>query len=168
MQPISHSITNSGLIPGGQNLGKERQTIFCTAVNPMLRNYQDVIELDLEPPRLASYKQKWKHLDTAYSVEIQLGQRKRLKFYQTKCTQVEYRSQFADEREAAGRTKKKRTQYMSVSRHKEFRCFDGGTRAKEQRISCECSNCVHHSEKVLTLSVQTRDWAIVTVLQNFR
>ena len=29
-----HSIANSGLIPGGQNLGKERQTVFFTAVNP--------------------------------------------------------------------------------------------------------------------------------------
>ena len=28
-----HSITNSGLIPGRQNLGKERQRVFFTAVN---------------------------------------------------------------------------------------------------------------------------------------
>ena len=30
-----HSITNSGLIPGGQNASRERQTVFFTAVNPM-------------------------------------------------------------------------------------------------------------------------------------
>ena len=29
-----HSITNSGLIPGGQILSRERQTVFFTAVNP--------------------------------------------------------------------------------------------------------------------------------------
>ena len=55
-----HSITNSGLIPGGQNSSKDRQTVFFTAVNPMLKNHQDPIELDLTKPRLASYKQKWK------------------------------------------------------------------------------------------------------------
>ena len=43
--------------------------------------------------------------------------------------------------------RKTRTQYMSVSRHIEFRCLDGGTRAKEQRISCECSDCIHHQER---------------------
>ena len=29
-----HSITNSGLIPGGQNSSRDRQTVFFTAVNP--------------------------------------------------------------------------------------------------------------------------------------
>ena len=32
-----HSITNSGLIAGGQNSSKERQTVFFTAVNPMTK-----------------------------------------------------------------------------------------------------------------------------------
>ena len=49
----SHS-TNSGLIPGGQNSSKDRQTVFFTAVNPMHKNHQDPIELDLTKPRLAS------------------------------------------------------------------------------------------------------------------
>ena len=35
-----HSITNSGLIPGGQNLSKERQTVFFTAVNPMNKEHK--------------------------------------------------------------------------------------------------------------------------------
>ena len=30
-----HSITHSGLIPGGQNSSRDRQTVFLTAVNPM-------------------------------------------------------------------------------------------------------------------------------------
>ena len=30
-----HSITNSGILPGRQNLGKERQTVFFTAVNSL-------------------------------------------------------------------------------------------------------------------------------------
>ena len=37
-------------------------------------------------------------------------------------------------------------------------CWDTGTCAKEQRVSCECSNCVHHSGK--SSRSQTRDWAI--------
>ena len=47
------------------------------------------MELDLTKPRLASYKQKWKvHQDTVYWVEIQLAQRKELKFYQTRCNAI--------------------------------------------------------------------------------
>ena len=53
-----HSITNSGLIPGGQILSKERQTVFFTAVNPMNKEHKDPYEIDLEAPRLAWYKQK--------------------------------------------------------------------------------------------------------------
>ena len=56
-----HSITNSGLIPGGQNLGKERQTVFFTAVNPMDKEHKDLEKIDLEAPRLAQYMHKtWK------------------------------------------------------------------------------------------------------------
>ena len=71
-----HSITNSGLIAGGQNLSK-RQTVFFTSVDPMNKDHRDPQELDLTKPRLASYKQKWKrHQDTVYWVDIQLAQRK--------------------------------------------------------------------------------------------
>ena len=79
-----HSITNSGLIAGGQNFGKERQTVFFTAVNPMHKNHKDPQEFHLTKPRLASYKQKWKvHQDTVYWVDMQLAQWKGFKFYQT-------------------------------------------------------------------------------------
>ena len=60
-----HSITNSGLTPGGQNLSK-RQTVFFTAVAPMNKEHKDPHDIDLEAPRLAWYKQKtWRrHEDT--------------------------------------------------------------------------------------------------------
>ena len=83
-----HSITNSGLILGGQILSK-RQTVFCSAVKNMHKNHKDPKELDLTKPRLASYKQKWKvHQDTVYWVDIPLAQRKGLKFYQTRSNAV--------------------------------------------------------------------------------
>ena len=82
-------ITNSGLILGGQNSVSDRQTVFFTAVNPTHKNHQDQIELDLTKPRLASYKQKWTvHKDTVYGVDIQLAQRKGLKFYQTRSNAI--------------------------------------------------------------------------------
>ena len=85
----SHSITNSGLIAGGQNSSRDRQTVFCTAVNPMHKNHQYPIELDLTKPRLASYKKEWKrHQDTVYWVDIQLAQRKGLKVYQARSNAV--------------------------------------------------------------------------------
>ena len=84
-----HSITNSGLILGGQNSSRVRQTVFFTVVNPMHKNLQDPLELDLTKPRLASYKQKWKvNQDTVYWVHFQLAQRKGLKFYQTRSNAV--------------------------------------------------------------------------------
>ena len=85
-----HPITNSGLIAGGQNSSRERQTIFFTAVNPMDKDHKDPYELDLTKPRLASYKQKkWKrHQDTVYWVEKQLAQRKGLNFYQTRSNAI--------------------------------------------------------------------------------
>ena len=53
----------------------------------MKKDHRDPQELDLTKPRLASYKQKkWKrHQDTVYWVDIQLAQRKGLKFHQTRC-----------------------------------------------------------------------------------
>ena len=84
-----HSITNSGLIAGGQNSSRERQTVFFTAVNPMHKNHNDPQELDLTKPRLELYKQMWKrHQDTVYRVDIQLAQRKGLKFYQTRSNAI--------------------------------------------------------------------------------
>ena len=84
-----HFITNSGLIAGGQNSSRDRQTVFFTAVNPMNKDHRDPQELDLTKPRLASYKQKWKrHQDTMYWVHIQVAWRIGLKFYQTKFNAV--------------------------------------------------------------------------------
>ena len=48
-----HSITISGLIPGGQILSNERQTVFFTAVNPTNKEHKDPCEIDLTAPRLA-------------------------------------------------------------------------------------------------------------------
>ena len=84
------SVTNSGLIPGGQNLSRERQTVFFTAVNPMDKEHKDPYKLDLTKPRLAWYKQKtWKrHQDLVYWVDFQLAQRKGLKFHQTRSNAI--------------------------------------------------------------------------------
>ena len=49
-----HSIIDSGLIPGGQNLSK-RQTVFFLPVNPMDKKHKDHETIDLEAPRLARY-----------------------------------------------------------------------------------------------------------------
>ena len=55
-----HSIVNSGLIPGGQNLSN-RQTVFFLLVDPMDKEHKDPDAIDLEAPRLAQYMHKaWK------------------------------------------------------------------------------------------------------------
>ena len=85
-----HSIMNSGLIPGGQNLGKERQTVFFLPVNPMDKEHQDPETIDLEAPRLARYMHTaWKkHQNTVYCVDINLALKKGLKFYQIKSNAI--------------------------------------------------------------------------------
>ena len=66
-----HSIINSGLIPGGQNLSN-RQTVFFLPVDPMDKEHKDPEKIDLGAPRLAQYMHKaWKkHQNTVYWVDI--------------------------------------------------------------------------------------------------
>ena len=48
-----HSITHSGLIAGGQNSSRERQTAFFTSVDPMHKEHRGPNNIDLVAPRLA-------------------------------------------------------------------------------------------------------------------
>ena len=84
-----HSIINSGLIPGGENLNN-RQTVFFLPVDPMDIEHKDPEEIDLETPRLARYMQTaWKqHQNTVYWVDINLALKKGLKFHQTRSNAV--------------------------------------------------------------------------------
>ena len=90
-----HSIVNSGLIPGGQNLSK-RQTEFFTSVDPMNKEDKDPDENDLNTPRLSWYKQKvWKqHQNTVYWVDTKLAHKKGFKFYQHDRTQSFFTTRF--------------------------------------------------------------------------
>ena len=55
-----HSIINSGLIPGGQNLSN-RETVFFLLVDPMDKEHKDPDTIDLGAPRRAQYMHKaWK------------------------------------------------------------------------------------------------------------
>ena len=54
-----HSTIASGLIAegrvrGGKNSGRDRQTLFFTAVDPMKKNWIEQEELDLTQPRYAA------------------------------------------------------------------------------------------------------------------
>ena len=84
-----HSIINSGLIPGGQNLSN-RQTVFFLPVDPMDKEQKDPETIDLGAPRLAQYMHKaWKkHQDAVYRVDINLAIENELKFYQTRSNAI--------------------------------------------------------------------------------
>ena len=59
-----HSIINSRLVPGGQNLNN-RQRVFFLPVDPMDKNHKDPDTIDLQAPRLTQNMQKaWKHIKT--------------------------------------------------------------------------------------------------------
>ena len=72
-----HSIINSGLTPGGQNLSN-RQTVFFLLVDPMDKNHKRPDKIDLEAPRLAQYMHEaWKkHQNTVYWVDTKFAQKK--------------------------------------------------------------------------------------------
>ena len=84
-----HSIINSGLIPGGQNLSK-RQTVFFLPVNLMDKEHKDPDVIDLSVPRLARYMHKaWKkHQNTVVLGPHQSCNEEKLKFYQTRSNAI--------------------------------------------------------------------------------
>ena len=89
VQSILHSIINSGLIPGGQNLSN-KQTVFFLPVDPMNKEHKDFDTIDLGTPRLAQYMHKaWKkHQSTVYWDDINLALKKGLKFDQTRSNAI--------------------------------------------------------------------------------
>ena len=84
-----HSIVSNGLIPGGQNLSR-RQTVFFLLVDPRNEGHKDPEYIDYTAPRLARYLQNaWKrHQDTVFWVDIDLGIREGLMFYQTRSNAI--------------------------------------------------------------------------------
>ena len=83
------SIVSNGLIPGGQNLSR-RQSVFFLPVDPRKEDHKDPEYIDYSAPRLALYLQNaWKrHQDTVFGVDIDLGFRKGLMFYQTRSNAI--------------------------------------------------------------------------------
>ena len=84
-----HSIVSNGLIPEGQNLSR-RQSVSFLPVDPRKEDHKDPEYIDYSAPRLARYLQNaWKrHQDTVFWVDINLGIREGLTFYQTRSNAI--------------------------------------------------------------------------------
>ena len=84
-----HSIINSLLILGGQNLSN-RQTVFFLPVDPRDKSHKDPDTIDLNEPRHAQYMHEaWKrHQDAENWVDINLAFEKGLTFYQTRSNAI--------------------------------------------------------------------------------
>ena len=84
-----HSIINSGLIPGGQNLSK-RQTVFFLLVDPMDNKNTRILTQSTWEHRVLhiTCKQHGRNIKTLYWVDIKLAQKKGLKFYQTRSNAI--------------------------------------------------------------------------------
>ena len=84
-----HSIINNGLVPGGQNLSR-RQTVFFLPVDPRIESHKDAEYIDFSVPRLARYMHSaWKrHQDAVFWVDIDLGIKEGLTFYQTRSNAI--------------------------------------------------------------------------------
>ena len=84
-----HSIINNGLIPGGQNLSRG-QTVFFLPADPRNEIHRDPEHIDFTVPRLARYMHSaWKrHQDAVFWVDIDLGIKEGLMFYQTRSNAI--------------------------------------------------------------------------------
>ena len=84
-----YSIVSNGLVPGGQNL-RRRQTVFFLPVDPRNESHRDPEYIDFSIPRLARYMHKaWKrHQDAVFWVDIDLGIKEGLVFYQTRSNAI--------------------------------------------------------------------------------
>ena len=84
-----YSIISNGLIPGGQNLSR-RQSVFFLPVDPRKEDHKDPEYIDYSTPRHARYLQNaWKrHQDTVFWVDIDLGIKEGLMFYQTRSNAI--------------------------------------------------------------------------------
>ena len=84
-----HSIFINGLVPGGQNLSR-RQTVFFLPVDPRNESHRDPEYIVFSVPRLARYMHSaWKrHQDTVFWIDIDLGIKEGLVFYQTRSNAI--------------------------------------------------------------------------------
>ena len=84
-----YSSISNGLIPGGQNLSR-RQSVFFLLVDPRKEDHKDPEYIDYSAPRLARYLQnaRKRHQDTVFWVDIGLGIREGLMFYQTRSNAI--------------------------------------------------------------------------------
>ena len=84
-----YSIVSNGLVPGGQNLSRG-QTVFFLLVDPRNESHRDPEYIDFSVPRLARYVHKaWKrHQDAVFWVDIDLGIKEGLVFYQTRSNAI--------------------------------------------------------------------------------
>ena len=84
-----HSIINNGLMLGGQDLSR-RQTVFFLLVDPRDENHKYPEHIDFSVPRRARYVHStWKrHQDAVFWVDIDLGIKEGLAFYQTRSNAI--------------------------------------------------------------------------------
>ena len=84
-----YSIISNGLTPGGQNLSR-RQSVFFLPVDPRKEDHKDPEYIDFSAPRLARHVQNaWKrHQDTVFWIDIDLGIKEGLRFYQTRSNAI--------------------------------------------------------------------------------
>ena len=63
-----HSIIQSGLIPGGKSVKRDRHSVFFTAVNPIDIQDPGEVQYDLDKPRIVVYEEKlntiWTNLES--------------------------------------------------------------------------------------------------------
>ena len=85
----AHSIIQSGLIPGGNDVQKGRHAVFFAAVNLMFIDHYREREYDLTKPRIAVYTHNWKiHQNTMCWCNLRLAQSKGLQFCQTRSNTI--------------------------------------------------------------------------------
>ena len=84
-----HSIVHNGLILGGQDLSR-RQTVFFLPIDPRDESHKYREHIDFSDQRLARYvhSAQKRHQDAVFWVDIDLGIKEGLVFYQTRSNAI--------------------------------------------------------------------------------
>ena len=84
----THSIVQSGLIPGQKDVKKGRHAVFFTAVNPMFADQHKQVECDLTNPRIDVYKKSLLLPNVLFWCILRVAQSKGLQFCQTRSNTI--------------------------------------------------------------------------------
>ena len=150
-----HSIIQSGLIPGGKDIKKGRQTVFFTAVSPMSIHLHKQRDYDVTKPRIEVHKQNWKiHQNTVYWTNLRLLRRRDWRTIKPDLTRssealkADLRQNYA----YSPCSKKSQDVIRSMGISPKIQCSHCPTYWTKGIVCCTCGPCLRRTDKTRKLN----------------